>query len=343
MNCAVVILNWNGKHHLERFLPSVVSHTKSKIIVADNCSTDDSISLLKENYPQICIIQNQKNYGFALGYNEALKQIEGKFDYYILLNSDVEVTENWDTHLVNLLENNKDIAACQSKILSVTEKEFFEYGGASGGFIDKLGYTFCRGRIFTEQEKDEKQYDKAQEIFWASGACFAVRANLYHQFNGFDADYYAHMEEIDLCWRLKLYGHKIYVEPKSVVYHLGGGSLQYESPFKTYLNFRNNLLLLVKNDTSGWLFFKIIFRLKLDGLAGLRYLLQGKFMLLLSIIHAHFDFYKRLSKFLKKRKENLKNTYSKNLVGFYNKSIIWQFFVKGKRKFSELNQEAFNR
>ncbi|MFP5470235.1 MAG: glycosyltransferase family 2 protein [Bacteroidia bacterium] len=337
MKCAVVILNWNGKHHLERFLPSVISHTKSKIIVADNASTDDSISFLKEHYPQINIIKNEKNYGFALGYSEALKQIQGKYEYYILLNSDVEVTENWDTHLITLLENNKDVAVCQAKILSVNEKDFFEYGGASGGFIDKLGYMFCRGRIFTHQEKDEQQYNTTQEIFWASGACFAIRANLFHQFNGFDADYYAHMEEIDLCWRLKLSGHKIFVEPKSVVYHLGGGSLQYESPFKTYLNFRNNLLLLVKNDASNWLFFKIIFRLKLDGLAGLRFLLQGKFRLMFSIIHAHFGFYKRLPKYLKKRKENLKHTSSKNLVGLYNRSVIWQFFAKGKRKFSELN------
>jgi GT2 family glycosyltransferase len=344
MKCAVVILNWNGKHHLEEYLPSVVEHTKlSDIIVADNCSTDSSVTFLKEKFPRVKLLHNAKNYGFAKGYNEALQQIQGQYDVYLLINSDIEVTPNWEKPLLDALNEHEKAAVCQPKILSHTKKDAFEYAGASGGYMDCMGYTFCRGRLFETSEKDTLQYQSKEEIFWASGACFAVKAELFHQLNGFDEDIYAHMEEIDLCWRLQQRGYKIFVEPLSTVYHLGGGSLQYDSPFKSYLNFRNNLLLLVKNDFSSWLFLKLIFRMQLDGLAGIRLLLKGKPKLFFSIIHAHFGFYKRLLKFLKKRKHNKENLQSKTLIGKYNRLLIWDYFVKGKRKFSELDQKAFNR
>jgi GT2 family glycosyltransferase len=344
MKSAVVILNWNGKQHLEQYLPSVVEHTQlSDIIVADNCSTDTSVDFLKANFPQVKLLHNTKNFGFAKGYNEALKKIEGHYDVYLLINSDIEVTPNWEKPLLDVLSERKEAVVCQPKILSHSQKDRFEYAGASGGYIDCMGYTFCRGRLFETSEKDNLQYETKEDIFWASGACFAVKANLFHQLDGFDEDIYAHMEEIDFCWRLQQRGYKIFVEPQSTVYHLGGGSLQYDSPFKSYLNFRNNLLLLVKNDFSKWLFFKLIFRMKLDGLAAIRLLLKGKPTLFFSIIHAHFGFYKRLPKFLKKRKHNQQHLQPNTLVGKYNRLLIWDYFVSGKRKFSELNQKAFNR
>ncbi|MDF1675256.1 MAG: glycosyltransferase family 2 protein, partial [Vicingaceae bacterium] len=239
---AVVILNWNGKHFLEKFLPSLIEHTSfAELIVADNCSTDDSLSFLKENFPQIRIITLAENYGFAKGYNEALKQVNS--DVYVLLNSDVEVTENWLQPCLEILKKDNDMAACQPKIKAFHQKTYFEYAGAAGGFIDKYGYPFCRGRIFETLEEDNNQYDEEIEIFWATGACLVIRADIYHELNGLDSFFFAHMEEIDLCWRIQNRGKKIKYVPQSTVFHVGGGTLHKSKPQKTFLNFRNNLIM----------------------------------------------------------------------------------------------------
>lgn len=244
---AVVILNWNGRKFLKKFLPDVIKFSKkdAEVIVADNASTDDSVAVLKADFPEIRIIENKSNGGFAKGYNQALKLIDA--EYYILLNSDIEVTENWINPVIELMESDKNIAACQPKIRSYHEKEKFEYAGAAGGFIDKFGYPFCRGRIFQSLEEDKGQYDDTVEIFWATGAALFIRAELYHKLGGMDDDFFAHMEEIDLCWRLKNEGYKIMYCPKSTVYHVGGGTLPTSSSWKTYLNFRNNFFLIYKN------------------------------------------------------------------------------------------------
>lgn len=341
MKCAVVILNWNGKHYLEQFLPSVAKHTKhADIIVADNASTDNSIEFLKSNYPDIQLIKNDNNYGFAKGYNVALQQIKGKYNYYILLNSDVEVTESWEKPLIEQLK--KGAAACQPEIRSFRAKDSYEYAGAAGGFIDKNGYPFCRGRIFIAIENINSNYNTEQEIFWASGACFAVKSDIFHDFGGFDEEFYAHMEEIDLCWRMKNQGHKVVYTPYSTVYHLGGGSLQYGSPFKTYLNHRNNLMMLVKNYHQSNVFIKVLKRLILDGLAGIRFLILGQFKLFFSVFKAHFAFYASLSSTLRKRKQN-KPKRNVNKAGWYKGSLVWDYFIGGKKKFSDLSQEAFER
>ena len=254
MKVAVVILNWNGKSFLEKFLPSVFACNSSyaEIIVADNASTDDSVSFLKSKYPQIKIIQNSSNGGFAKGYNDALKLVEA--EYYVLLNSDVEVTPNWIDSVIQLMDTDKSIAACQPKIRAFDDKKSFEYAGAGGGFIDKYGYPFCRGRILDTLEEDKGQYNDVREVFWATGACLFVRSECYHKVNGFDEDFFAHMEEIDLCWRLKNLGYKIMYSPNSTVFHVGGGTLNKTSPKKTYLNFRNNLILLCKNHPPKYFF-----------------------------------------------------------------------------------------
>jgi len=263
---AVVILNWNGKKFLEKFLPSVVSNSgDAEIIMADNNSSDDSISFMAINYPNIRIIKNSENGGFAKGYNDALKQI--KSDYYILLNSDIEVTPNWIDPLFDLMENDSMIAACQPKLRSYYQQDEFEYAGAAGGFIDKWGYPFCRGRIFGHLEKDEAQYENVEEVFWATGAAMFVRAKYFWEVGGLDEDFFAHMEEIDLCWRLKNKGYKIMVHPQSVVFHVGGGTLPKNSPTKTYLNFRNNFYLLYKNLPKKRFKRVFIFRLIWDGVA----------------------------------------------------------------------------
>nr|MBP8033086.1 glycosyltransferase family 2 protein [Bacteroidia bacterium] len=243
---AVVILNWNGKPFLEKFLPTVLQYSSgAQIIVADNQSSDDSVAFLKTQFPQVSVILNPSNDGFATGYNLALKQV--KAEYYVLLNSDVEVTENWLQPIIKLMDENLKVAACQPKILDYNHPSKFEYAGAAGGFIDKYGYPFCRGRIFNVLEEDKAQYDTAKEVFWATGACMFVRAEAFWKVGGFDDDYFAHMEEIDVCWRMKNIGYQIYVEPSSKVYHVGGGTLNKLSPRKTFLNFRNNLTTLTKN------------------------------------------------------------------------------------------------
>lgn len=333
---AVVILNYNGIGFLQKFLQGVCTHSMpfAEVWVADNASTDGSVAYVKENFADVKLLVNTVNGGYAKGYNDALKQI--KADYYVLLNSDVEVTENWLQPVIHLMESNSNIAACQPKIKAYNEKNKFEYAGASGGYIDKYGFPFCRGRLFYETEVDKGQYDDVHEVFWASGACMFVRANLYHQSGGLDEDFFAHMEEIDLCWRLKNMGYTIMVCPQSTVYHVGGGTLNSESPFKTYLNFRNNLFLLMKNLPPRFLLLKIIFRMNVDDIAIVRFVLRGQFKHALAIIHAHGSLYKALPSLYKKRKQ-LKasiKTYSHPQV--INKSIVYAFFIQKKTTFAEV-------
>lgn len=333
---AVVILNWNGQKFLEKFLPSVVAFSKdAEIIVADNDSDDTSISFLKEKYPNIRIIQNSENGGFAKGYNDALKLVEAQ--YYVLLNSDIEVTENWIQPLVELMDSDETIAACQPKLRSYYEKEKFEYAGAAGGFIDKYGYPFCRGRIFNSIETDEGQYDDVTEIFWATGACMFVRAEYYWKVGGLDNDFFAHMEEIDLCWRLKNAGYKIFYQPASLVFHVGGGTLPKNSPRKTYLNFRNNFFLLYKN-LSPSRFYQVFFiRLILDGVAGIKFFIEGNRNDCFAVVKAHFHFYKAIRYNRKKRK----SIHQKNVDSMYNGLIVADHYIRKVQKFSQLDNRKF--
>lgn len=320
MLLSVVILNWNGIKLLKEFLPSVVEHSKGfPIYIIDNASTDDSIEYISKNYPGINIIQNHENFGFTKGYNEGLKFIDSK--YYCLLNSDVKVTKNWIDPILELLEKNEQIAAVQPKILSYNNPEYFEFAGAGGGFIDALGYPFCRGRVFYELEKDNRQYNDTKEIFWATGACFFVRKEDFFKQKGFDEDYFAHMEEIDLCWRFINQGKKIYYCGYSTVYHLGGGTLNKYSPKKTFLNFRNNLLMLLKNLPAYQWFFIIFIRLFLDGIAAIKFLFTDGFFHLFAVLKAHFSFYFLFFKFYKKRKAGVQRYYQ-------TKSILYNFYLK---------------
>ncbi|MBL7935658.1 MAG: glycosyltransferase family 2 protein [Bacteroidia bacterium] len=335
---AVVILNWNGKSFLEKFLPIVVKYSSNaQIIVADNQSTDNSVDFLKSHFPEISVIINPFNDGFAKGYNLALKQVNAQ--YYILLNSDVEVTENWIEPIIQLMESTPKIAACQPKILDYNHTSKFEYAGAAGGFIDKYGYPFCRGRIFNVLEEDKGQYDTAKEVFWATGACMFVRSEAFWKVGGFDNDYFAHMEEIDVCWRMKNIGYQIYVEPKSKVYHVGGGTLNKLSPRKTFLNFRNNLMTLTKNASPRFLFFKIIYRMVLDGVAACKFLVEGNGSHFIAVIKAHFSFYKHLPATLKKRDHmRLMEDFKDTTSGVYENNIVYAHFVKGIKHYSDLKQ-----
>jgi GT2 family glycosyltransferase len=339
VHVAVVILNWNGKKFLERFLPALLLHSskEAEIIVADNASTDDSISFLRSSYPTIRIIQNDGNYGFARGYNMALKQVEAK--YYILLNSDIEVTPNWIEPVIELMESDNRIAACQPKIRSHSEPDKFEYAGAAGGFIDKYGYPFCRGRMFQSLETDHGQYDDITEIFWATGACMFVSAELYHKYGGLDEDFFAHMEEIDLCWRLQNEGFKIMYCPTSVVYHIGGGTLPKISWRKTYLNFRNNCILLYKNLPANQLLDVFAKRLVLDGIAALKFLFTAGFKDFFAVSKAHFSFYASLKKTRQKRRQ-IKHGPMRNI---YLKNIVFEYYLRGKKKFTDLDPEKFIR
>jgi GT2 family glycosyltransferase len=328
---AVVILNYNGIAYLKQFLPGVVQYAgDAEIWVADNASTDHSVAFMKELFPQINLLEMKSNKGYAGGYNEALQQI--KAEYFVLLNSDVEVTEKWIEPIIHLMDNNSDVAACQPKIKSFSDKDNFEYAGASGGFIDKYGYPFCRGRIFNDLEEDEGQYNTAIEVFWATGACLFVRAKPYHELGGLDNDFFAHMEEIDLCWRLKNAGHKIMCEPKSSVFHVGGGTLQKTNPHKTYLNFRNSLFTLVKNYPKEKLIFVIIMRLTLDSIAGIQFMLHGELANTVAIIKAHFSFYTSFVKMNKKRSK----TNSKPPTKIYQASIVYSHYIKGIKRFNKL-------
>ena len=306
---AIVILNWNGKSWLEKFLPSVMQFSgNAAIYVIDNQSTDDSVSFLNMNFPDVKIVLNDKNYGFAEGYNEGLKKIDSEI--YCLLNSDVEVTENWTTPILELFEKNSEIAAIQPKILSYTEKTKFEFAGAAGGFIDNLGYPYCRGRIFDDLEIDNQQYDNESEIFWASGCALFIRSKDFWEQNGFDKRFFAHQEEIDLCWRLKNSGRKIFYTYKSVVYHVGGGTLNKQNPKKTFLNFRNNLTMMLKNLPFPNLIWILFLRLILDGIAGIYFGFKNGFAHIWAVVKAHFGFYGQVFETIKLRQKNqLKNYY----------------------------------
>lgn len=337
---AIVILNYNGKSHLERFLPSVVRYSNNyRIVVADNASTDDSLAFLKNNYPNIEIIQNSQNGGFAKGYNDALKHVDS--EYYVLLNSDVEVTENWLEPQLQFLINHPNVAGCQPVVKSFVDKTKFEHAGAAGGFLDKDYYPFCRGRIFEQIETDKGQYSTTQEVFWATGACMMIRSKLFHKVGGFDNTFFAHMEEIDLCWRLKRLGYSFYVVGETDVYHLGGGTLNYMSPKKTYLNFRNSLFMITKN-YEGFLIGKLFKRMVLDGFATIQFLLSLQFSHIFALLRAHFSFYRHLPEMLRKRKDFKKNfEMNFNKRGLYKKSIIVDRFVKKKTEFSQLRTEEF--
>ena len=331
---AVVILNWNGRNFLEKFLPSVMAsdYENLSVIVADNASTDDSIVFLQTNYPQVNLLLNKENEGFAKGYNTALKQVSS--DYYVLLNSDVEVDAGWIAPVILLMESNEKIAACQPRILSFSDKTKFEYAGASGGWIDLLGYPFSRGRVFDYCENDFGQYNNSTEIFWASGAALFVRASVFDRMNGFDEFFFAHQEEIDLCWRIQRAGYKIFVEPESIVYHLGGGTLPMGDKRKLYLNFRNNLVMLSKNLPFLELIWKIPFRIFLDVVAGLQALMKGNGVALISIIHAHLDFLEWI--FIGERAHKYPKIKMKKLGGVFEGSVAWKYFIRKKRTFSEI-------
>lgn len=336
---AVVILSYNGRKWHELFLPTIVTEASTgyEVIVADNASTDDTLAWLQQTYPEVKTVQIAVNRGFANGYYEALQQIQAK--YYILLSADFEVTPNWYPPLLHAMQRYEGLAACQPKIRYWRDRECFEYAGAGGGFMDKLGYLFCRGRIFNELEKDHGQYDDDIETFWASGGCFMVRADLYHQMGGLDRDLYAHMEEVDLCWRLKNAGYKIGYIGGSTVYHVGGSVISYGSPQKLYYNFRNSLILLLKNEKASRLLWLFPLRLVLDGIAGLQMLAGGKFKETATIVKAHFHFYGSLGKWMKKRKASQAVVTHRNEVGIYRRSIIWQYFALRKKTFPKLGYQ----
>lgn len=342
---AVAILNYNGRHYLEQFLPKVFQsqYENFQIYVIDNCSTDDSLEWLAANYPEVEVIALDQNYGFAEGYNKGLRKIGAP--YYILLNSDIEVTENWIQPIIQLMETFPDIAACQPIIKSYQEKDTFEYAGAAGGWIDYLGYPFCRGRVFDVTEKDQGQYPGISEIFWASGAALFIKAPLFHQIGGFDGKYFAHSEEIDLCWRLKRAGYRIMINGESVVYHLGGGTLNYQSPRKTFLNFKNSLFTLVKNESFSKLLWLIPARLVLDGIAGLLFLYQRKWEHIWAILRAHFNFYNQFFQLIQERKaakERIRKLSIHSgkaegkLSGRYGGSIVWAYFGQGRKIFKDI-------
>lgn len=336
MKTSIVILNWNGKKFLEKFLPSVIEFSgDAEIIVADNDSKDESVEFMKTNYPEIRLIINGENGGYAKGYNDALKHVES--EYYVLLNSDIEVTPGWLDPVINLMDSDEKIAACQPKLLAYNQKDEYEYAGASGGFIDKYGYPFCRGRVFGNLEKDLGKYENATEVFWATGASLFVRSRAFWEVGGLDSDFFAHMEEIDLCWRMKNAGYKIMVQPKSVIYHVGGGTLPKNSPFKTYLNFRNNMLLLQKNLPRNRFIFVMIYRLLWDGVAGLKFLLEGHHKDMLAVIKAHFSFYKMSAKNRKKRVKNATFPIPK----MYMKNIVVQHYLFKKNRFDQLESGDF--
>ena len=323
---AVVILNWNGAKLLEQFLPSVIAYSdEANIYVADNASTDNSIAVIKEQFPSVKIIQNEGNFGFAMGYNVALQTIVEP--YYALVNSDIEVTENWLSPILSLFDNEPNIGIIQPKILDYKNKECFEYAGAAGGYIDSYGYPYCRGRIFDTLEKDNHQYEDETEIFWASGACFFIRKEIYRKLNGFDPDFFAHQEEIDLCWRAFNLGYSAKYTSKSVVYHVGGATLNQGNPKKTFLNFRNSLLMLLKNLPSNQLVPILFMRLTLDGIAGIQFVFKGKFSHCFAILKAHFYFYHLINYTLKKRGTIQKENY------FHTKSIVFNYFVSNKKYF----------
>lgn len=330
MKFAIVILNWNGEALLERYVPSVLEYSDdAAIYVADNASTDGSIALLENKFPEVRIIRNSVNGGFAKGYNDALKHVEA--DIFCLLNSDIEVTPNWLGPIRSFYQSHPEAAIIQPKILDLLNPEYFEYAGAAGGFIDRLGYPFCRGRIFQALEKDLGQYDDHIEIFWATGACMFIKKEVFEELGGFDEDYFAHQEEVDLCWRAKNLGYKVYYVGSSAVYHLGGSTLSNMNPKKTYLNFRNSLFSITKNLPRRRAFAIILCRLLLDGIAAGRFIFQLKFDHFLAIIRAHLSYYRQFRKMYRKREKN-------NFLAKYyaTKSIVWSHFVHHVRNYNKL-------
>jgi GT2 family glycosyltransferase len=336
MKVAVVILNWNGIKFLKDFLPVIINYSKddADIIIADNDSTDGSVEFLKQHFPALRIIQNKENGGFAKGYNEALIQVEHEF--LILLNSDVEVSPQWIPPLLKCMEEDKNIAAAQPKMLDYFQRDHFEYAGAAGGFIDHLGYPFCRGRLFASLEKDSGQYNNTSEIFWATGACMVVRSSVFQELGGFDEEFFAHMEEIDLCWRMRNAGYKIMCCPESFVFHVGGGTLPKSNSRKTYLNFRNNLMTVYKNSPSKGLPALIFVRLILDGVAAFKFLLDGYPKAFIAVVRAHFYFYRTYGKQRQKRKliQGKIKVQHHRLV--YPESIVFKYYINGIKKFSSL-------
>ncbi|MGE0076324.1 MAG: glycosyltransferase family 2 protein [Bacteroidales bacterium] len=337
LKVAVVILNWNGEKFLRQFLPSVVAYSQGDgigVFVADNGSTDNSLALLDREFKGVYQIKLDKNYGFAEGYNRALQQIDS--EYFVLLNSDVEVAEGWLTPLVNFMDSHPNAAACAPKIMDYSRKEYFEYAGAAGGFIDRFGYPFCRGRILSEIEMDNGQYNDEQPIFWASGACMFVRASVYLKLGGLDDRFFAHMEEIDLCWRFQNHGYSLWNVPASKIYHVGGGTLPNNNPHKLYLNYRNSLYMLHKNLHSTELFTVIFFRLILDGLSAFAYLLTFKFPYFKAVFQAHVHYYRSIG-ILNRFRANSKCIKMRQIPQIYSKSILLHFFLFKRRKYSLLN------
>ncbi len=331
---AVVILNYNGEKLLAEFLPSVIQHTPhTALIIADNGSTDNSVEFIQQNFPNIHLLRAKQNWGFAEGYNRALALLKKNYNfrYYILLNSDVEVTPNWLPPLIETLKKQPQAVACQPKIKAYQRKTHFEYAGAGGGFIDYLGYPYCRGRIFDTTEEDKGQYDDTLPVFWASGACLAVQAKIFHEVGGFDGDFFAHMEEIDLCWRLKNQNHQIYYCGESTVYHLGGGTLQTDNPKKMLLNFRNGLVMLLKNLPEKNLFSTLFIRMVLDGLAALHLVSKGKFWGIGVVLQAHFYLYANFSTLWAKRKAEQAKVMQPHHPEIKQQSVVWSYFVKGKK------------
>ncbi|HEX6169499.1 MAG TPA: glycosyltransferase family 2 protein [Chitinophagaceae bacterium] len=331
---AIVILNWNGQNYLEKFLPSLLAtaYDNKEIIVADNGSTDGSVSLLQRHFPQIKLIRFNENNGFAKGYNIALQNIQA--DYYAIINSDVEVQEGWLTPIINLLEQDKLNAACQPKLLSYKHRNLFEYAGGAGGWLDSFGYPFARGRVFDICEEDKGQYDTTERVFWVTGAAMVIRSSVFNEMRGFDEYFFAHQEEIDLCWRMQLAGYKLYCCPSSIVYHVGGGTLPRGNSLKTYLNFRNNQIMLFKNLPWSQKWWKVPFRIFLDAVSALKGLFIGDGGYFLSILRAHFSFLKwilfRQSKSVFPEKKDGKP------AGLYKGNIVWEHFVRGKKYFSQL-------
>lgn len=333
---SVVILNYNGKKYLQQFLPVVIQYSRGcHIVVGDNGSTDDSIEFLEESFPEVDIIKLSGNEGFSKGYNLVLQQISAQ--YYVLLNSDVEVTAGWIDPVISLMDKDATIAACQPKILSYYQKDTFEYAGAAGGFIDKYGYPFCRGRIFDKLEKDHGQYDDVHQIFWATGACLFIKSEIFHKYNGFDDHFFAHMEEIDLCWRLNNDGYKVFYNGKSKVYHIGGGTLPKTNSRKTFLNFRNSLFMLHKNLSTSQRKKIIFIRIFLDSFAALRFLILGQFRNSLAVLNAYLHYFKYARK-LYNNPNDLNDHPNLLDLPIYNGSIIVSFFLRRKKEFSNINQ-----
>ncbi len=337
---AVVILSYNGRKWHELFLPLIVAEAAAgyEVIIADNASTDDTAEWIAANFPSVHLLQIPVNRGFTGGYVAALQQVQAK--YYILLSADFEVTPRWFQPLHTAMESVAGLAACQPKVRYWKERESFEYAGAAGGFMDKWGYLFCRGRIFDTLEKDLHQYDDNAEIFWATGGCLFIRADLYHAVGGLDVDLYAHMEEVDLCWRLKNAGHRIGYVGGSTVFHVGGSVISYGSPQKLFYNYRNNLVLLLKNERASRLLWLLPWRLMLDGVSAAQLLAKGQGKSVVTILEAHMSFYGGLSGWLKKRRQAQAHATTPNRAGIYPRSIVWDYFVRRKKRFSELEWKA---